>query len=173
MDNDNPLNGLMGLLKEIQTCDDAGATSATAVMVYVGIDVMARLSMSATKDSATRKDFIAWVDKYLKAAPGSEYEYEGKEVYAARCGMVHTYGTEADLHKEDQNLKQFGYHDGGQHRFNPAISTTLVVIGIKSLVHDFLRAVEAFVNDMRADADLRQRVAARLPKIVAVFPLHE
>ena len=53
-----------------------GATSATVIMVYVGIDVMGHLSMPAAKTSATRQDFIAWVDKYLRAEPDSAYQYE-------------------------------------------------------------------------------------------------
>lgn len=168
----NPLNGILGLLQEIQTCDKADATSATIIMVYVGIDVMGRLSMPDTRTSATRRDFIAWVDKYLKAETDSTYQYDGKEVYAARCAMVHSYSTEADLHKNDAHTKQFGYHDGGQHKYDPNVSKELVVIGVKSLVHDFSRAVEAFVKDMCADKVLRDRVATRIPKIVQTFPLH-
>lgn len=167
----NPLDGILGLLKEIQTCDEAGATSATVIMVYVGIDVMGHLSMPAGKTSATRQDFIAWVDKYLKAEPSSAYQYDGTEVYAARCAMVHSYTTEADLHKKQGSLKQFGYHDGGQHEYDPGVSKDLVIIGVKSLVHDFAKAIETFVSDMVTDVALRDRVAARVPKIVQTFPL--
>lgn len=168
----NPLNGILGLLQEIQTCDEADATSATIIMVYVGIDVMGHLSMPDTKTSATRQDFIAWVDKYLKAETDSTYQYDGKEVYAARCAMVHTYSIEADLHKNDLRIKQFGYHDGGQHKYDPNVSKEVVLIGVKSLVHDFTKAVEMFVNDMRTDTALRNRVTTRIPKIVQTFPLH-
>ena len=137
----NPLNGVMGLLNEKTKCQDAGAVSATAVMVYIGIDVMAFLSMPADQDKQGRQDFIAWVAQYLKAAPESTYQYEGRDVYGARCALLHTYSVEANYHQQNPDVKQFGYHNGGQHAYNPEINDKLVVIGINSLVHDFMGGV--------------------------------
>jgi hypothetical protein len=168
----NPLGSIMGLLNEIAKCQDAGATGAAAAMVYIGIDVMAFLLMPAGQDKQTRQDFIAWVDQYLKAAPESTYQYDGRDVYGARCAMLHTYAVEADYHQQNPEVKKFGYHDGGQHAYNPEINANLVVIGIVSLVHDFARAVGAFVQAMREDANLRQRVAGRIPRIMDVLPIH-
>ncbi len=167
---DNPLNGVMGLLSEITKCQDAGAVSATAVMVYIGIDVMAFLSMPAGQGKQGRQDFVAWVDQYLKAAPESTYQYDGRDVYGARCALLHTYAVEVDYHQQNPDVKKFGYHDGGQHAYNSAIDDKLVVIGINSLVHDFMGSVGAFVQGMIADVALRERAAGRIPRIVDVFP---
>jgi len=166
----NPLRGLMGLLTEITRCQDAGAVTATAVMVYIGIDVMAFLSMPAGQDKQGRQDFIAWVNQYLRAAPESTYQYEGRDVYGARCALLHSYAVEADYHQQNPDVKKFGYHDGGKHAYNRAIDDRLVIIGINSLVYDFIGAFEAFVRSMMADAGLRGRVAERIPRIVDVFP---
>lgn len=168
----NPLNAIMSLLSEIAKCQDAGATSAAAVMVYVGIDVMAFLSMPTGQAKQGRADFISWVDQYLKAAPESTYQYDGHDVYGARCAMLHTYSIEADYHQQNAEVKKFGYHDGGQHAYNPEINAHLVIIGINSLVHDFAGAVGAFVEAMKEDAALRQRVAGRIPQLVDVLPIH-
>ncbi|MBE0626408.1 MAG: hypothetical protein IH606_16525 [Burkholderiales bacterium] len=168
----NPLSSVMGILEEIRKCQDAGATTATAIMVYIGIDVMAFLSMPAGQARQSRQDFIAWVDQYLRAAPESTYQYDGRDVYGARCAMVHTYSIEADYHQQNPDVKRFGYHDGGQHAYNPEINERLAVIGINSLVHDFAGAVGTFVQAMIADAALRQRVAARIPQIVETFPFN-
>ncbi|MGH7603996.1 MAG: hypothetical protein ACRENK_08355 [Gemmatimonadaceae bacterium] len=162
----------MGILEEIRKCQDAGATTAAAIMVYIGIDAMAFLSMPDGQAKQVRQDFIAWVDQYLKAAPESTYQYAGSDVWGARCAMVHTYSIEADYHAQNPEAKRFGYHDGGQHAYNPAIDPTLVIIGINSLVHDFAGAVGAFVQAMIPDIALRQRVAARIPQIVQTFPFN-
>jgi len=167
----NPLSGVMGLLAEIMRCQNAGAVTATAAMVYIAIDVMACLSMPAGQEKQGRQDFIAWVNQYLRAARESTYQYEGRDVYGARCALLHSYAVEADYHQQNPEVKKFGYHDGGQHAYNPAIDGRLVIIGINSLVHDFMGAVEAFVRSMVADAGLRGRVAERIPRIVDVFPL--
>ncbi len=92
----NPLNGIKGLLEEITKCQDVGAISATAIMVYISIDAMAFLSMPPNQESQKRQDFIDWVDTYLKADAKSTYQYDGRDVYGARCSMVHTYAIEAD-----------------------------------------------------------------------------
>jgi len=139
-------------------------------MVYIGIDVMAFLSMPAGQDKQGRQDFIAWVNQYLRAAPESTYQYEGRDVYGARCALLHSYAVEADYHQQNPDVKKFGYHDGGKHAYNRAIDDRLVIIGINSLVYDFIGAFEAFVRSMMADAGLRGRVAERIPRIVDVFP---
>lgn len=168
----NPLNGVMGLVQEIAKCQDAGAATATAIMVYLGIDVMAFLSMPAGQARQTRDDFIAWVNEYLKAAPESTYQYDGRDVYGARCAMVHTYSIEADYHQQNPDVKRFGYHDGGQHAYNPHVNPGLAIIGINSLVHDFTGAVGRFMHAIIADQALRERVATRIPRIVQTFPLN-
>jgi hypothetical protein len=167
----NPLNAIMGLLHEIARCQDAGATSAAAVMVYVGIDAMAFLAMPAEQAKQGRADFIAWVDQYMRAAPESTYQYDGRDVYGARVAMLHTYSIEADYHQQNPEVKKFGYHDGGQHAYNPDVNANLVIIGINSLVHDFGGAVQRFVQAMQADAALRGRVAGRLPLLVDILPI--
>ena len=167
----NPLSSLMGLLAEIRRCQDAGAVTAAAVMVYIGVDVMAFLSMPAGQDKQGRQDFINWVNQYLRAAPESTYQYDGRDVYGARCALLHSYAVEADYHQQNPEAKNFGYHDGGQHAYDPAIDVRLVIIGINSLVHHFIGAFESFVRILMVDAGLRGRVAERIPRIVDVFPL--
>jgi hypothetical protein len=168
----NPLNGVLGLLHEITKCQDAGATASTAIMVYIGIDVMAFLAMPPGHPRQTRDDFIAWVNQYLHAAPNSAYQYDGRDVYGARCAMVHTYSIEADYHAQNPGVKRFGYHDGGGHAYDPVADAGLVIIGINSLVHDFVQAVGRFIQTMIADEALRQRVAERIPQVVQSFPFN-
>jgi hypothetical protein len=171
MEQRTPLEGILGLLHEIQTCRDAGAISASVIMVFVAIDVMAFLSMPTGQKCQYGSDFIKWVDKYLKTEVESPYQYDGRDVYGARCAMVHTYSAESEFHQKNAPVKRFGYHDGGQHHFNENIDKDTVVIGVNSLILDFSKAVEAFVQDMILDVDLRERVATRVQKIVQVFPL--
>jgi hypothetical protein len=96
-----PLNAILGIIKEIDTCEKAGATTAAIVLTYVGIDAMAYLSMPASQISQTRTDFINWVNKYLKGHPDQVYQYDGKDVYRARCAIIHTYSVEADYHHKN------------------------------------------------------------------------
>jgi hypothetical protein len=82
---------LVQILREIGRAFDAQATVAALATVYVALDTMAWLACPVGQQSQTRTDFIAWVDKYLTAEPTSDYHYEGIDVYAARCAVLHTY----------------------------------------------------------------------------------
>jgi hypothetical protein len=82
------------LSREISRARDSGAFWAALALVYVGIDTMALLACPFGQAEQKKKDFIRWVDKYLRADPASEYQYEGVDVYAARCALLHSYTPE-------------------------------------------------------------------------------
>jgi len=152
------------ILSEISKAFDADAIVAALAMVYVGIDTMALLSCPVGQQSQKRDDFIAWVDKYLKADPVSEYQYEGIDVYAARCAVLHSYGSIADLHKGTNPPRKFGYTDNGLHRKDDTERFALISVAV--LIYDFSRAIEAFGNKMLTDQELKRRVDSRMGSLL-------
>lgn len=167
----NAWDGITALVKEIKTCEKAGAIAASVAMAYICIDVMAMLSLPDDRTTQTRQDFVDWVDTYLKAHPDQPYQYRGIEVYGARCAMVHAFGSEADFHTKNPDARRFGYHNGGMHAYNPDVDKTLVIIGTASFLSDIVRAVQSFVEVCQADPGLRARVEGRLPNVLATMPL--
>lgn len=151
---------LIQLVHEISTAQDAGATVAALAMVYIGIDTMALLASPLGQKNQTRFDFIAWVNQYLKSDPASEYQYEGADVYAARCAVLHSYGSVAAMHEGSNPPRKFGYVDSGPHKKDGL--ARFVLISVASLIHDFGKAMEAFVSDLRTDPDLKHRVDSRI-----------
>jgi len=162
---------LTGLGSELKRCDECGITTASVAMAFICIDTIANLSRPVGKKRVTRTDFMEWVDTYLEGHPDQPYKYRGKDVYAARCAFLHTYGSEAELHEEDSDAIQFVYHDGGKHEYNPNIDQSLVIIGAKSFVNDVLLGVKAFLEKCKSDSLLRERVEERLPKVLQTMPL--
>ena len=160
----------MDIVAEIKRCEDAGATMAAVAMAYICIDAMAFLAMPASKTSQTRDDFIAWVNAYLKGRPSQSYQYDSADVYAARCAVLHAFGSETEAHRRDPDIRMFGYHDGGLHAFNPQIKPNLVILGVASFLNDVVIAVETFLKTCEADPDLRTRVEVRLPKVLQSMP---
>lgn len=134
------------------------------------IDTMAFLSMPAGQTSQTRGDFIAWVNLYFQADPDQPYQYEGIDVYAARCSVLHTFGAEAELHRRDSDIRKLVYSDGGLHYFNPQISPSLVIIGLASFLNDVMIAMDEFMRTCESDANLRELVQTRLPKVFQMKP---
>ncbi len=161
---------LPDIVAQIKRCEAAGATMAALTMAYVCIDTMAFLSMPTNQRSQTRSDFITWVNTYLEGHPDQPYQYDGTDVYAARCSVLHAFGAEADLHRRDPNIRKFIYHNGGMHAFNPQVSATVVIIGVASFLNDVVIAVESFMKACEADAALRSRVEARLPTVFQSMP---
>ena len=158
------------LVSELKRCDECGITTASVAMAYICIDALASLARPIDKQKVTRADFKEWVDTHLKAHKDQPYQYRGKDVYAARCAFLHTYGSEAELHEEDPDTIKFAYHDGGEHKYNPSIERRLVLIGTKSFINDVVHAVESFLKKCQSDASLKKRVGSRLVKVLQIVP---
>jgi hypothetical protein len=164
--------GIMDLLNEISTCLKADATVAAVAMIYICIDTMAFLAMPAGQTVQGKRDFVAWVDTYLKTEAGQPYEYRGIDVYAARCALLHAFSAETEAHRKDLSIVRFGYTDNGPHKFDPAIDSRLAMISAMRLFFDLSAAVARFVEGLKTDVGLRKRVAARLPALYATFPIN-
>lgn len=93
---------------------------AALAMVYIGIDSMALLACPVGQAEQSKRDFISWVDTYLRADPASDYQYAGDDVYAARCAVLHSYGSIARDHGGAHPPRKFGYADNGPHRKDDA-----------------------------------------------------
>ncbi len=166
----NNWQSIVGLVSELKRCDECGITMAAVAMAYICIDTLANLARPIDKERVTRADFKEWVDSYLKAHPDQPYQYRGKDVYAARCALLHKYGAEADLHDEDPDTIKFVYHDGGKHEYKPDVEPRLVLIGTKSFINDVVIGVESFLEKCQTDKRLRERVEPRLVHVLQVAP---
>ena len=161
---------ILGLVSEMKRCDEGGLTTASLAMAFICIDSLANLSRPAGKQRVTRDDFKNWVERHLKGHSEQLYQYRGKDVYAARCAFLHTYGSEADLHEKDPDTLKYGYHDGGKHNFNPEVAPGLVLISTRSFINDVGHAVESFLEQCKTDASLRERVQSRLVHVLRTQP---
>lgn len=166
-DNWRAIEGLVG---EMKRCEKCGITTAAVAMAFICIDTLAFLGRPENKDRVTRSDFKEWVNTHLKGHPGQPYQYRGKDVYAARCAFLHTYGSVAELHQEDPDTIKFEYHNGGEHAYDPSKDPNLAIIGTKSFINDVFHAVLSFSEECQNDASLRKRVERRLPNVLQTMP---
>jgi hypothetical protein len=166
--NENSFDSLADFVSYITRLEKSGFDMAAAIYVYIGIDMLCLIESGKVKQG--RSDFIAWVDKYMKADPEQGYQYRGKDVYAARCAALHEYGSESDANRDD-DIRKFGYTDGGRHIYAPDIDKKLVLIGIKSFIYDFLKATHSFIEGATKNKDLARRLEDKLPKILTHIPI--
>lgn len=159
-----------GICGEIKKVHQANCMSATIIMLYVAIDTFAYLSMPAEKHKNDSKDFIKWVNKYVKTDRTQPYTYKGKDLWAARCAKLHTYSSYSNYAKRN-NCKLFGYTDGSNHIYKPDINNLLVLISIPRFVQDFILAVEIFLNEALGNEALKNKIDGRLEKICAKYDI--
>jgi hypothetical protein len=169
--SENVWGGLMNLGAEMKKCDEGDLTTASIDLAFICIDTLANLSRPEGQDGVRRADFIRWVDTYLKGDPEQNYQYRGKDVYAARCAYLHTYGSEASLHKTDTDTKKFGYSNGGEHMYNSEVDQSLVIIGARLFISDLFAAIVAFMKECEANGKKKKLVEDRLPKVLNTFPV--
>lgn len=170
MKNKPNYGALADLIREIKKCEAAGAIMASVTMCYVCIDTLAYLSMPLDQKNTKKKNFIEWVDTYLKPYSDQPYKYRGIDVYAARCAVLHTYGAEAKIHRQDSSVRMFGYTDGGRHLTSPEGSERLVIIGVPSLINDLVIGIEKFLAAAMDDESLRACLESRINSIHAHSP---
>jgi hypothetical protein len=166
----NNWKSIIGLVSELKSCDERGMSTAAVAMAYICIDTLANLARPIDQRKVSRADFKEWVDTYLKAHPDQPYQYRGKDVYAARCAFLHTYGAEAELHDEDFDTIKFAYHNGGKHQYDPNVERRIALIGTRSFVNDIVIGVESFLGECQINETLRERVEPRLVKVLQVVP---
>lgn len=166
-----PWTALSGLARELKACADAGHIMAALAFAYVCLDTMAYLAMPTGKQEQTADDFISWVDTYLTADVMQPYQYRGRDLYAARCGVLHTFGSEARLHRKDPAIPLLSYTDGGAHMVDAPKAPHMVQLGIRSLVNDIVGAMYVFLRTCEHDLALRARVGPRLATLLQTFPI--
>jgi len=146
--------------------------AASLILTYSAINCMASLIMPENKKNVTSDDFKKWVDKYMKTAQGQSYQYQGEDLWGARCGLVHRYSPFSDL-SEKGKCKVFSYHNGSEHIYNPLIHENVVMISARRLINDFYEGMKAFLTDLIGDNKLRKLAEGRIGKLFQVAACNE
>ena len=132
------------LKRSIRVLLDAECWSAATVLVYSGIDTMAWIGMPASKQKATRKDFIQWAETYLSFS-GHE-QLSGPDLYGARCAMLHQFGADSDLSNAGQ-CRLIGYMTEPLPEiiYRPEVDRGMVLVSVPALAQAFFRGVDSFL----------------------------
>ena len=130
---------------------------------------MAYLGMPENQLNVKGKDFIAWCDRYIRFS-GSE-QVTGRELYSARCGMVHTFGVESNLTR-DKNVRKIGYMDQCDPPilFRPELENGLLLMSIDALAAAFYSGIDRCLIDLFAIEGNRLYLEKRIDKLCVTYP---
>lgn len=152
-------------IASIKSCMDQRFFMPALILIYCGIDIMASLNRPRDKNRADRSDFIEWCNEYV--LPCDDLKCTSKELYAARCGVVHTYTSESDLSKKGE-AREVVYSQGNRKakEFQDVIDfagvKTHVAIRIDTLFEAFASGVERFLKDVAKDSEKNQIIYKRV-----------
>ena len=166
-------------MRAVTVLTQSGCDTHALALLFSSIDKMAWLT-SANIDH-TRSDFIRWIDDYL--LPAGSISLDAIDLYAARCGFLHTGSSESKLFR-DGKAKQIFYSVGplrpqGEiltevHAKLPKFGLTpddVVIVQCIELLEQWVAAMERFTDAIKADASLEAHTKERGELQLAVFPV--
>jgi hypothetical protein len=175
MDRDTLEKNFFGLLTAIETCFKAKQILPGLILLYAHIDIVASLNRAASKDEGTRQDFKDWVNQYL--LPGSGLGCSAVDLYAARCGVVHSYMAEARLtHSGDakQIFYAWGTAEGTKLKARVkkvGLDSKAVAVHVDELLEAFVAGLDRFLEDLSHDLQREQLVYERARKFFSHIPI--
>lgn len=137
-----------------------GHILASIILMYCYINAMASLTMPEKQKDVTGKDFKKWVKKYMKADSNQPYQYEGIDLWGARCGLVHRYQPDSS-YSDRGKCKLFLYTSRKNHVYESSKSKKVVIISAPRMVRDFYGAMKNFMGDLLKDEEIEEKVIGR------------
>jgi hypothetical protein len=131
------------------------------MLIYSGIDIIA--SLERKKGEKTKDSFTRWVDEYLiKSVP---LPCTALELYAARCGILHTLTDESDLSKKGHARKiiyAWGTGKAGDlQKTAQYLGHNCIAIHISELIIAFKKGVEFFLKDVSQDPNRAKSISEK------------
>jgi hypothetical protein len=138
------LNGPRGMLKGVDACIRVQCLVSAVALIYSTIDALSALTRPAKQQDTTRKEFIAWVQKYIH--PEKTLSCSARDLYGARCGVLHNYGSDSKLRREG-NAKALIYKWKGGPDPDPSRKVPLPADAITLHVEDLRQALGDAVKE--------------------------
>ncbi len=157
-----------GLLSAIKMCFKNRLHLPALILLYSSIDIMSWLNCDKSSKDVTRKDFIDWVNDYL--LPDQKIGCSAIDLYAARCGLVHTAMAESNLsRKGDAKGIIYSWGTGSKTKLQKCsdiLGYSLVAIHFDTLFDAFCSGVEEFKRSLFNDLEKTNLVNERTKKLL-------
>ena len=168
MPRDTLIQTLLQLVEAIILCTDHKLQLPALMLLYAGVDISGWLA--SPDQQSTRASFTDWVDKYL--LPSKPLPCTALELYAARCGLLHTYTAESNLASAGK-ARQIAYAWGDaqardlQKTIDLEGRTDLVALHVSDLLEGFRLGLSAYFADLDSKPSLAATFEAKASKSFA------
>jgi hypothetical protein len=166
MSEEKFMKGIMQLGYGIELCLENRLHDPAQVLIYSAIDVVSWLA--SPEKYASKASFIKWVEAYL--LPGTPIKCTALDLYAARCGILHTLTPEArPIPHENPRLICYATGDstveGVQRTIELSRKTDrFVAVHINDLYKAWRLGLERFSKEIERDPGMKLRAYSKARK---------
>lgn len=157
---DNLIARIEEVLRVAEFCLSERIGLPALILIYSVIDIVAALERQGNK--STRNDFLRWVARYL--VPGGDLPCTPKELYGARCGVIHTLSGESDFSRTGEARRvAYAYGVAPPDALHEALAEAGhddVVIHVDTLLALVRARTGRYFSELKADR-ARAAVASR------------
>ena len=157
---------LAQIAEAIFLCIERKLVTPSLILIFSAIDITSWLDDEDPKESVKTR-FTRWVDRYL--LPAKPLQCTAIELYAARCGLVHTLTPESNLTKQE-NVRQIIYAWGTSKADKLQEMITLgqiskyVSLHIEELLKAYLLGLATFLEEVSNNPSKAAKVYAKSDK---------
>lgn len=163
------VTGERGMLPGIAVALHARCLVSAVTLMFATIDALAALCRSIGQHDTTRQDFIDWSDRYL--CPERTLGCSSVDLYAARCGVLHTYSAESRLERQGEARRIFyQWQHGPAANAIYALPPNSLVIVVEQFHGVLTEGVRRFLCDSEVEPQIRSNVEHHLPSLHCYVP---
>jgi hypothetical protein len=164
---------IMLLGSGIDACIEKKLSAPVLILIYSGIDTAGWLASS--EHYATKASFMKWVDAYL--LKGKPLQCTSLELYAARCGLLHTFTPNSELSSLGKARRiYYAWGTASVRDLQRTIDLTnktgeYVAVHVNDLYEAWRLGVLQFTEELDKSPDRKSRVYKKVSKFFSELGL--
>ena len=164
---------IMLLGSGMDACIEKKLSAPALILIYSGIDTVGWLASS--EHYATKASFMKWVDGYL--LKGKPLQCTSLELYAARCGLLHTFTPNSELSSLGKARRiYYAWGTASVRDLQRTIDLTnktgeYVAVHVNDLCEAWRLGVLQFTEELEKDPDRKSRVYKKAGKFFSELGL--
>jgi hypothetical protein len=157
------------MLRGIEVALEAQCLVSGVALIFAAIDSLAALTRPIGCPRTNRGVFIKWCETYLR--PQDSVGCTALDLYAARCGVLHTYSADSDLGQSGEARRLiYRWRTGPEADAALPLPNGVIVVEVEALNTAFREAARQFLVDSEMDRETRATVQQHLPSLLCYAP---
>ncbi len=150
-------------IQAIEMCIEKRFISSALTLIYSGIDNLAYLNTRDNKNVKPR--YLEWINAYMDVS--SKLNCKPIDLYAARCGIVHTNTPDSDLsYKKEAVQVVYSYGTLSKEELQLCVDRAqkkdkIIVIQIEELFEEYKKGIANFFKELEKNPKKSELVKMR------------